>query len=122
MRRSKDSKDISNGIESMGLAFVQESGAVKVQGMLGKLIPKGSAVSAVDMVGTGKTVALFNASATVAFVKTGTLGVSAPTGGVDGICLKPNDYTVIAMGLDTHVIASTATVFVYEVRDESVYV
>jgi hypothetical protein len=110
------------GSKSLDLAYNDRAGAYK---MLGPILGKVSILGALNAaVGAerGDLIAVFNNSATVAFVATGTTsGLSAPTGGANGIALAPNSYTIIAMGDDNWIRASAATVFGYKILDDSSY-
>jgi len=69
----------------------------------------------------GGYVLIFNNSATVSFVKTGTdaSNLPAPTGGANGIPIPPNDWLVISMGSNKYIRANAATTFGYVIDDES---
>jgi hypothetical protein len=69
--------------------------------------------------GKGMTVAVYNNSASVAWVDTGNSSVAAPSGGTNGIAVPPNSYVYVAMGEDLWIRASAATVFGYELDDDS---
>lgn len=120
--RSKASEN-RYGNTATDYAFNQESGAVKQLGpILGKVTIMGALNTAKQASKMGRLIAVYNNSGSTAFAKTGADGtVTAPTGGTDGICLRPNDYTVIAMGTDLYIICNAATCFGYEIVDELEY-
>lgn len=118
--RSKASNNRYGGMEALDYSFNQQAGAFKSIPMLGKVQILGAA-NVAKAVGAGKVVALYNNSATTAFAKTGPNNVTPPAGGADGICLKPNDYTLIALGEDEAIIANAATVFAYLLVDDLEY-
>lgn len=123
MKRSKAAQNKVGGLESLDLSYGQEASAIRVQGpMLGKVTIMGALNAAKGASKMGRVIAVYNNSTTTAFAKTGAdSSVTAPSGGADGICLKPNDYTYIAMGSDLYIIASAATCFGYELVDELEY-
>lgn len=103
------------------IAYNEQAGANKIVGpIVGKLRILGAA-NTLKKIDPGATVAFYNNSATTAWVAIGQDATppSAPTGGADGIALKPNDYTILALGNNNCFIANAATVFAYEVEDDS---
>ncbi len=119
--RSKASQD-RYGNTATDYAFNQKAGALKQLGpILGKVLNMGALNTAKDAGRQGALVAIYNNSGSTAFAKTGNATVTAPTGGADGICLPPNEYTILALGTDTHVITNTATCFGYIIDDELIY-
>lgn len=85
-----------------------------------------TANAAAVSVGMGKNLALYNTTGAALSVTTGdstvtslAIGAVNPVSGKAGIPCKPNDWTYIAMGEDTHVITSAAGLLVYLIDDES---
>lgn len=119
--RAKESHS-KYGDSALDLAYDQYSSALRMQGpILGKVLIMGALNTAKSPSKHGALIAVYNNSATTAWAKTGDSTVTAPAGGTDGIALKPNDYTILAMGTDTHIITSTATCFGYEIVDDLKY-
>lgn len=69
--------------------------------------------------GKGATVAVYNDSATTAYAATGDSSVAAPTGPANGIAIPPFSYMYIAMGENLWVRGSAATVYAYELSDDT---
>jgi len=119
--RSKESHS-RIGDTSLDYAYDAASSAFRMQGpILGKVLILGALNAGAKPSKLGALIAVYNNSATTAWAKTGDDTVTAPTGGADGIALKPNDYTIIAMGADVKIITSTATCFGYEIVDDLTY-
>lgn len=120
VRRNKESARMRNQSDIANFVYNEDASAYKVMdGLIGRLVPRGAANVALDF-DAGTSVALYNNSATVAYVAFGTSNALAvPTGPTDGIALRPNDYTVVPMGDKKWLRANTATVYAYEVADDS---
>ena len=119
--RGKAQADRYGGSVAQDYAFNQKAGGMVVVGpTLGKLIPLGDTSTAKDTGKAGNIVAIYNPTAGTLFAKTGNAGVAAPTSGVADICLKPNDYTIISLGEDTHV-RTSAGCFAYVIESELIY-
>ena len=121
--RGKASQDAYGGSVAQDYSFNQEAGAIKSLGpILGRVRIMGALNVAKNASKMGRLIAVYNNSAVTAFVATGTVStLSAPTGGTDGICLRPFDYTVVVMSTDTWIISNVGTVFGYEIIDELEY-
>ena len=119
--RGKAAEDMYGGNIAEDYSFNQYAGGmVSVGPTLGKLIPLGDASTAKDTGGAGNIVAIYNPTAGTLFAKTGQSDVSAPTSGAADICLRPNDYTIISLGEDTHV-RTSATAFAYTIKGDLKY-
>lgn len=120
--RSKSSNNRYSGHDATDYSFNQYAGGLKVVGPIVGYLQVLGAANTLKRVETGSVIALYNNSGTAAFVKIGDPAtLTAPTGGADGICLKPNDYTIISVGPNQGLIASAATVFAYLVVDDLNY-
>lgn len=120
-RRSKKTDNRYSNADSLDYSFNQYAGALKTLPVTGYLKPLGAA-NVVLRVELGSLVALYNNSASTAFAKIGDpVGLTAPSGGADGICLRPNDYTILSVGEYNGIIASAATVFAYLVVDDTMF-
>ena len=80
---------------------------------------KMGAINAVTFVGECKIVALFNNSATVAFVNVGNSSVPAPSSPADGFPIKPFDYLVLSTFDDDYIISNSANVYAYLLADDN---
>lgn len=120
--RSKASNNRYSGHDATDYSFNQYAGGLKQVGpILGYLQVLGAANSLLK-VEAGSLIALYNNSASTAFAKVGDpTTLTAPTGGADGICLRPNEYTIISVGPNNGLIASAATVFAYLIIDDLKY-
>lgn len=120
--RSKSSNNRYSGHDATDYAFNQYAGGFKQVGpILGHVKILGAANSLLR-VEAGSLIALYNNSATTAFAKVGDPAtLTAPTGGADGICLRPNEYTIISVGPNNGIIANAATVFAYLIIDDLNY-
>lgn len=119
--RSKSSANRYSGMDALDYSFNQYAGGFKTIPMSGFLKPLGDA-SVVRKVEPGSVIALYNNTSTTAFAKIGdNSSLAAPTGGADGICLRPNDYTVVSVAEFNGIIANTANVFAYLVVDDLNY-
>jgi len=118
-KRTKASQDRYSAADATEGSFNQHSGAMKQLGpILGYPTILGALNAAVG-VELGSIVAVYNNSATTAWAKLGTTNaVTAPTGGADGIALKPMDYTLIAVYTNNYIICSAATCFGYLINDD----
>ena len=68
----------------------------------------------------GAALWIYNNSGTVAYAAFGGPSVVAPSSPANGIPLPPNSYTYLSAGENTFVIASAATVFGYQVIDDTI--
>lgn len=120
-KRTKASADVA-GSKSLDLAYNDRAGAYKQLGpILGKLKFIGALTTAQN-VQQGKLVAVYNNAGAAGFIKMGDpTSIVAPTGPTNGFPCPPNAYTIFAMGEDTGIIGSAATLFAYEILDESSY-
>lgn len=121
--RNVDSSDsVVGGQEALSKSYNRDAGAIKnITHIVGRLVPRGPANTALGF-DPGSLVALYNDSASTAFVRIGPDNtVAAPTGASDGVALRPYDYTIIAIGVDRYVRSNTATVYAYEVADDTVH-
>lgn len=120
--RSKSSNNRYSGHDATDYAFNQYAGAFKQVGPILGYVKVLGAANVMQRVDAGSLIALYNNSNTAAFVKVGDPAtLIAPTGGADGICLRPNDYTIISVGPDQGIIANAATVFAYLIIDDLNY-
>jgi hypothetical protein len=117
--RTKITQNRYSGVDATEFSFNQQSGAMKQLGpILGNVSILGPLNAAVG-VDLGSLVAIFNDSSTVAWAAMGTTAsVAAPTGGANGIALRPNDYTILALYNNNYIICSTATCFGYLINDD----
>ena len=125
--RSKPSDSVVGGTRATDMSYNEQSGGLKVVGpIVGQLTNKGAApVAATELaVPNGAIMAFFNNSATVQFIQTAATAAelaSAPLA-TTGVCLRPNDYTHVAIP-DRHsfIRSSAATTIMYLVEDDSTY-
>jgi hypothetical protein len=117
--RTKQGNNKYSGMDALDDSFNQQGGGFKVIGpILGnpKILGALSAAVGVDL---GSIVAVYNNSAATAWAAIGpTSAVAVPTGGANGIALKPNDYTIIAMYNSNYIVCSAATCFGYLINDD----
>ena len=123
--RQKPSERVRGGSAALDNSYNEQAGAFKaLDHIVGKLTPLGDATAAINTRQAGALIALFSLGG-VGYVKTGVDNtVAAPTGGVDGIPLRADDYTIIAMGPDEKylkAITSGSDVWAYLVEDFTVY-
>lgn len=124
--RQKPSEFIRGGPAPMDACYNEQAGAQKsLDNIVGKLLPLGDATSVISIRKSGALIALF-ALGGVAYVKTGVdSSVTAPTDGSDGIPLRADDYTIIALGPDEKYLIAVAgaasDVWAYLVEDDTVY-
>jgi hypothetical protein len=120
--RSKASNNRYSGHDATDYSFNQYAGGLKVVGpILGHVQVLGAA-NTLLRVEAGSLIALYNSTGTTAFAKIGDPAtLTAPTGGADGVCLKPNDYTIISVGPNQGIIANVNTVFAYLIVDDLKY-
>lgn len=125
--RSKPSDNLNGGTKALDMAYNEQSGGLKVVGpIVGQLTNKG----AVPVAATGidapnaSIFAFFNNGATVQFIQTAatTAELGAAPIATTGICLRPNDYTHVAIP-DGHsfIRSSSAAVIMYLMVDDSTY-
>ena len=120
MAREKVGNDVKGANRATDIAYNDWAGAAKVLGPLqGVLSILGALNAGVSVAQLGATIAVYNNSATTAFVALYPQTGAAPTGGANGIALPPFAYTYVCMGANQFIIASAATVFGYQVIDES---
>jgi hypothetical protein len=117
--RAKAGNNKYSGMDALDDSFNQQGGGFKVIGpILGnpKILGALNAAVGVDL---GSLVAVFNDSSTVAWAAIGpNNSVAVPSGGANGIALKPNDYTIIAMYNSNYIVCSAATCFGYLLNDD----
>lgn len=122
-QRQKASQDAKGHQAIQDIKYNDKAGADKTIKTMGYLVPLGSLATAVDLKSSGKTISLYNNSGVVAFVAASILPtIAAPTGFTDGIALAPNQYTTITLTEETYIRASAATVYGYEVLDDTYWV
>ena len=117
-RRKKASDAVSGGNEVLDISYNRYAGALKMLPVAGMLTPIGSLATKVALPDLGTTVAIFNPTTGVLYVKFGNNTVTAPTGGADGIPVPAGQYLTLASGPYGYVIASGA-VFGYLVEDDA---
>jgi len=84
-----------------------------------------NATTAIALAQSGLMLAVYNNSGSVGSITISEVAVASLTAGVTdaqghvGIACKPNDWTYIAMGDYTFVIASASTLLVYQIEDDS---
>lgn len=117
-RRKKPSDAVSGGNEVLDISYNRYAGALKMLPVAGMLTPIGSLISAVALPDLGTTVAIFNPTGGVLYVKFGDSTVTAPTGGADGIPVPPSQYITLAAGPYGYVI-SNGPMFGYLVGDDA---
>lgn len=118
-KRSADSRELTDEQLIQGLMhdlFVNAQRGSEVGHIISRI--HGEASSAIK-IGPGKQLRIWNSDTAVHYVVFGDASVGAPTGATDGIPIPPESYILLGTGEDTHVIADSATVFVYEIRDSS---
>jgi hypothetical protein len=119
--RSKSSENRYSGADAQDYSFNQYAGGFKTIPMSGFLKPLGAA-NTVVRIDPGSIIALYNDSATTAFAKIGdNSSLTPPTGGADGVCLRPNDYTVLSVAEFNGIISNSANVFAYLLVDDLLY-
>ena len=96
------------------------AGAKKTIPMIGYLNYIGSGSGADTNLPKGTLVACYNNSGTAAFFKMSTAAIGSDPSAVGAgvVQLKPNDYTILSIGLNT-VVRSSANVTLYELVDSS---
>jgi len=99
------------------LEFSSESCSMRTSETGLSLVPVG-AVGTRVRVGISTAVMVFNAGASVAYVRFGDAAVSSPTGPGDGIPIASGEKLVINSGASEYVIASSASVFAYSSSEE----
>jgi hypothetical protein len=119
-RRTKSTEFARGATTPIDNSYNDQAGALKViSGVVGVLEPMGDLATAKPVTKSGDLVAVFNPLTTILFAKTGTDTVVAPTDGTNGICLRPMDYTIIAMPFGhTHIITN-ASAWGYILIDDS---
>ena len=103
--------------DAQALAYNELSGAFKQSPAGAKLISKGS-FSSSTFVGAGKQVAIWTAGASDT-VTIGDSSVSSLALGVGGIPLEQSRWNYLAMGEDSYIIASSSTVYLFEIADDT---
>lgn len=103
---------ITDPAKIIQLVFDDESNVNKIAESGMSLQPIGALGSPVR-VGQTRPVLVYNSGASVAFVKFGQQGITAPAGAADGIPVLPNSLFVLNSGSNDWVIASSAAVFGY---------
>ena len=104
----------ANKVLPVGPQLRTPAGATQVQGF--------TANTAALPLPPGTSLALFNNSATVAWVtmnKAADGALVAPTGIANAIPLKPNDWTYLNMGENDQIQTSAATVGCYIIEDDT---
>src|SRR5271157_636139 len=120
MAREKVGNDVKGANRATDIAYNDWAGAAKVLGPLqGVLTILGALNSGVSIAQKGATIAVYNNSGSTAFVALYAQTGAAPSSGANGICLPPNSYTYVCMGANQFIISNAATVFGYQVVDES---
>lgn len=125
MAKSKSrtiSTEAMSGISNIPMhQYNDQAGAQKVLGpIIGALKRLPDAVTAQELDHGGKIIAVYNNSASVAWLTSADkkANVVAPTS-VNGIALRPNDYTHVALGADRAFQVSASTAICYEVIDDT---
>ena len=128
---SPDALVDSHSIESLG--YNVSSGAFKnvnIGPKLNPLRPDGTsyttnATTAINLGQPGKQLAVYNNAGTVGSITVSPTAIASLAVGVTdvngnvGVACPPNAWTYISMGDDVFVIASAATLLVYEIEDDS---
>jgi hypothetical protein len=115
MKRVQQNNIDTNDAQSQG--YNEAAGGFKQVTIGPKLKSLGAAGSAV-YVGAGKQVAIFTASSATCTI--GDASVTSLALGSGGIPLIANAWNYLAMGIDTHIICSAATVYVFEIIDDTI--
>jgi hypothetical protein len=120
--RGKRSQSRYSGADATDYAFNQYAGAAKIMGPVFGVVQKLlGALNAGVQVDQGSLVAVYNNSASTAFVITGLTLPAAPSTGANGIPIPPNSYLIIPMGQTNFIISSAATCFGYQLQDDLTY-
>lgn len=120
MAREKAGNEIKGANRATDIAYNDAAGAAKVIGPLqGVLKILGALNAGVQVPQKGATMAVFNNSAAVAFVALGAQTASAPSSPANGIPIPPYSYIYVCMGINQFIISNVATVFGYQVIDET---
>jgi len=122
--RNKPTNKI-RGIKATDITYNEQSGSQKVLGpIVGQLTNLGQVPAASTpmnhSIQNGDLIALYNTNATTAFFAAENAAIPAAPTAATGICLRPNDYTIIALkDGDAFFRASGAGVIAYIVEDYS---
>lgn len=126
--RQKPTEKVKGMHKAADLAFNEQAGALKVLGgILGELQRLFSfdvaAKNLVEPFKNADLIAFYNDGATTAWLTTGDNDTAAPAAtSANGIALKPNDYTILAMpDGTTNLNCSVTTVVAYLVKDDTFY-
>lgn len=124
-QRNKPSDRVSGSHKVLDVSYNEQSGAVKVLGpIVGELTNLGAAPVAATALSipNASVMAFYNNSASTGFIQTAATAaeLSAAPIAATGICLRPNDYTHVAIP-DGHsfIRGSAITVIMYLVEDYS---
>ena len=127
MERTKPTDATRGQSKSLDIVYNEESGTFKMLGpVLGDLRNQGfmsTVAASVPAVGC-PIVAFYNTDTSTRFVQTGptAASLSAVPTAATGICLPPNQYTLIALHAgDAFIKSSSALVVMYLVTDASNY-
>lgn len=119
VKRTKPSEKRRSLHDVNDYSYNEQAGAFKVLGPIIGRLSKLGPINVATSAGYGSLVAIYNDSTSTAWAKTGTSAVSGPAAG--DIALPPQSYTIISLGPDTHVIASTITCYGYIIEDDAIY-
>ena len=126
--RQKPTEKVKGMHKAADLAFNEQAGAFKfLGGIMGDLLRMFVFdVAAKDLpepFKNGGLVAFYNDGAVTAWLTTGDNTAAAPAASsANGIALKPNDYTILAMpDGTTNVNCNVSTVVAYLVQDDTYY-
>ena len=97
-------------------SYNEPAGGFKQVNIGPKLKYLGTAASATP-IGTGKQLAIY--SAALAFVTMGNSSVASLALGSGGIPVLAGVWNYLSMGEDSHIIASAATVYIFEIVDDT---
>jgi hypothetical protein len=103
--------------DAQAICYNEAAGAFKQSPVGPKLISLGTFAVA-KRIGAGKQLAIWTAGATDT-VTMGAAGVASLALGLGGIPLEQSKWNYLSMGEDSWLIASAATVYVFEIADDT---
>ena len=127
-QRQKDSSKARGLHKAADISYNEQAGGLKavgpILGKLKRLFTVDAQKSLPAGVTSGSIIAFYNPTATTAWLILHDAAGAAPTPAAtqaDSIALKPNDYTVLALGKDVNsVITDVTTVVAFLIEDDSI--
>lgn len=105
---------------AIDLAYNDPAGALRTIPVMPKFASYGVALDTAQGYDMGSMLGIFNSDTAVHYIATGPDNtVAAPTGPTDGIPVLPGQMVYVALGDDKYIIADAATVFAYEIDDDT---